>query len=106
MLALVRAPRWLPPAGDKAAAGRTFQVAIFEDPSARNFWSRRGPNNSIWNPYVAAGSHPVLFTYTSHDDWVPDLAEDIPSPVRYDESLRLWRSTVHLRRSAVWTDGT
>lgn len=99
-------PRWTPPADADAANRRAYVVGIFEDPSARNPWAINGPNQTIWNRYVAAGEAPVLFSYTVKDDWVPRLAADLPSPLQFDESLQLWRSTLRLKSGQAWSDGT
>ncbi|MEQ1756929.1 MAG: ABC transporter substrate-binding protein [Vicinamibacterales bacterium] len=103
---IVTAPRWASPGAD-SAPGRRYITGIFEDPSARNPWARHGPNGTVWNSYVSAGALPALFGYTTERlDWVPRLAQDVPSPLEYDEQQRLWRSTVRLKRNILWSDGT
>jgi peptide/nickel transport system substrate-binding protein len=106
LAAIAWAPRWTPRADADAANRRTYVVGIFEDPSARNPWAINGPNSTTWNVYVAAGEAPVLFSYTVKDDWVPRLAADLPSPLQFDESLQLWRSTLHLKSGQAWSDGS
>jgi ABC-type transport system substrate-binding protein len=103
------APQWAAPGEDGTGtpAGPRFITGIFEDPSARNPWSRYGPNTTVWNRYVTEDTLPKLFGYTAERlDWVPRLAEDLPSPLQYDEQERLWRSTVRVRRGVEWSDGT
>ena len=103
---IASAPRWASP-DDISAGARRYVVGIFEDPSTRNPWGRFGPNQTVWNSYVAAGATPTLFGYTTERlDWVPRLAEDAPSPLEYDEQRRLWRSTVRLKGGIQWSDGT
>lgn len=98
-------PRWAAPGQD--ADGRRYITGIFEDPSSRNPWAYYGPNSSTWNTFVAAGSHPSLFGYTTERlDWIPRLAEDVPTPLEFDEQQKLWRSVVQLKRGILWSDGT
>lgn len=106
-----RVDSWRAPI-DPADAGsevrrRSYVTAIFEDVTARNPWSRYGPNTSVWNSYVTADTHPSLFRYTTtRFDWVPHLAADLPTPLEYDEAEKLWRSRVALQRGWMWSDGT
>jgi ABC-type transport system substrate-binding protein len=96
-----------PEAAGEDARRRTYVTAIFEDITARNPWAYYGPNTSVWNAYVSADSYPTLFRYTTKRfDYVPHLAADWPSPLQYDEAMKLWRSRVALQQDWVWSDGT
>lgn len=88
-------------------AGAIYRTALFADLTARNPWSRYGPNTTIWNSYATAGVHPTLFGYTTRRfDWVPVLAADLPRPLEHDPAQGVWRSRVALRPGAHWSDGT
>jgi ABC-type transport system substrate-binding protein len=102
---ILTSPRWAVPGQD--ADGRRYMTGIFEDPSARNPWAIFGPNSSTWNTFVTAGAYPGLFGYTTERlDWIPRLAEDVPTPLQFDEQQKLWRSVVRLKRGILWSDGT
>ena len=102
---ILTSPRWTAPGQE--GGGHRYMTGIFEDPSARNPWAIYGPNSSTWNSYVTAGAYPFLFGYTTERlDWVPRLAEDVPTPLEFDEQRKLWRSVVRLKRDILWSDGT
>jgi hypothetical protein len=82
------APDWRVPADadlDDPESRRAYVTAIFEDITARNPWSRFGPDTTVWNSYVAVNAHQTLFTYTTQRfDWVPQLAADFPDALEHD----------------------
>jgi peptide/nickel transport system substrate-binding protein len=97
--------------GPDAAPARherpVYRTAIFADLTARNPWSRYGPNTTVWNTYATAGIHPTLFGYTTRRfDWVPVLAADFPTRLELDPTVDLWRSTVTVKDGIRWSDGT
>jgi peptide/nickel transport system substrate-binding protein len=103
-----RAGEWAAPPGEirvPPAEQRVYRTAIFADLTARNPWSRYGPNTTVWNGYGTAGVHPTLFGYTTRRfQWVPALAADLPTPLERDAQGR-WRSRVTLKRGVRWSDG-
>ena len=103
---ILSATRWEPADADYMA-GRAFDIALLDDPSALNPWSRYGSNASIWSAYVGATSLPVLYTYTAETfDWVPGIASGEPTPLTLDSDSGLWHSTVALQRDYRWSDGS
>jgi peptide/nickel transport system substrate-binding protein len=104
------APDWRVPADadlDDPESRRSYVTAIFEDITARNPWSRFGPDTTVWNSYVAVNAHQTLFTYTTQRfDWVPQLAADFPDALEHDPETGLWRSRVRLKEGVSWSDGT
>ncbi len=102
---LLRSPSGAGPSGAVVPEGGSYVTGIFEDVTARNPWAYYGPQTTIWNAYVTAHIHPSLYRYTvERYDWVPMLADGMPTPLEPDAEL--WRSTVRVREGFLWSDGT
>lgn len=111
LVLILKVGDWQAPPGAETGAPRgerrVYRTAIFADLTARNPWSRYGPNTTVWNSYGTAGTHPALFGYTTQRlQWVPVLAADFPTPLARDPAQGLWRSTVMLKRGITWSDGS
>ena len=92
-----------------AAGPAIYQMGIFEEPISRNFWNYYGgPAGSVWTKYVLAGISGSLYGYSDQRfDWIPSLADDLPTPL-VKESVggeEFWTAEVPLKTGVMWSDG-
>ena len=90
-----------PPSGE----GFTYALGMTSDITTTNYWNYIGPEGTVYNQYVLAGTKPSLFgiEYPAIAV-VPNLAVGLPAePVEGDGG---WVITQQLRDDMQWSDGT
>ena len=87
---------------------KVYQLGIAEDLTTTNYWAYVGPDGTVWNGYVLAGSKPALYSYSAQRfDWVPSLAADFPSPLVEEvvDGQTFWTTDLELKQGVKWSDG-
>ena len=87
---------------------KVYQLGIAEDLTTTNYWAYVGPDGTVWNGYVLAGSKPALYSYSAQRfDWVPSLAADFPSPLVEEvvDGQTFWTTDLDLKQGVKWSDG-
>ena len=103
------APAATPAVPSEAEAEKVYRIGIAEELTTTNHWAYLGPDGTVWNGYVLAGSKPALYGYSAKRyDWVPALAADFPTPLKEEvvggESF--WTTEVDLIEGVKWSDGS
>ncbi len=92
-----------------SADPRVYKIGIAEDLTTTNHWAYLGPDGTVWNGYVLAGSKPALYGYSAQRfDWVPSLAADFPEPLTevMVDGQTLWATGLELKSGVKWSDGS
>ena len=87
---------------------KIYQLGITSDLTSTNQWAVLGPDGTVWNQYVLAGTKPTLYTYSDQRyDWIPSLAADFPSPLQEETTGdgTLWSTEIELKQGVKWSDG-
>ena len=96
-------------APESGTAAGVYRLGISEDMTTTNHWAFLGPDGTIWNSYVLAGSKPSLYTYSAQRyDWVPSLATDFPTPLSEEEidGQTYWTTELEMMEGVGWSDGS
>lgn len=90
-----------------AAQGPTvpYRVGIFSDLKTTNYWSRLGPNNSVWQAYVMEPQRLQLYeTSDKNFQIIPQVAVNLDAKrVKEGDKTTI---TVELKKGIKWSDGT
>ena len=92
-----------------SAGPRVYKIGIAEDLTTTNHWAYLGPDGTVWNGYVLAGSKPALYGYSAQRfDSVPSLAADFPEPLTevMVDGQTLWATGLELKSGVKWSDGS
>ena len=103
------APAATTAAPSEAGAEKVYRIGIAEELTTTNHWAYLGPDGTVWNGYVLAGSKPALYGYSAKRyDWVPALAADFPTPLKQEvvEGESFWTTEVELIEGVKWSDGS
>ena len=85
-----------------------YRIGIAADLTTTNHWAYLGPDGTVWNGYVLAGSKPSLYGYSAQrNDWIPSLAADFPTPLKEEvvDGETFWTTEVELIEGVKWSDG-
>ncbi|MCR4426889.1 MAG: ABC transporter substrate-binding protein, partial [Firmicutes bacterium] len=93
----------------QAAAGKIYEMAIFEDVTTMNVFAQLGPEATVWNSHVGYYQSYIGLTGNALPDLVlaPSAATGMPSPI-VEETIggrRFYTSTLKIRSGMRWSDG-